>query len=239
MIDYQKLKLAHELVEEYAELNRTCTSLSVTVRFLRDDEIEYQFDFSGTDENEEIESTTLDDLIAKLQELGQPKSKYNAGQKVWSYTYGQMSSWKIDSIKWEPDLNDFRVNVRSKGGKASLLESQLYSTKAQLIEAQIEYWQSQREYQPPFEGEVKSFREIHPAPFKGKLTKEQIEKAVNYVPKCQHESTGDLHHLADGKLYHTCDKCDDYFIKCEHEPDYSAITIYPTQKCLKCGEFYR
>jgi len=86
MIDYEKLKIAHELADKYCKENNMtlvieanyyaggCVNLGHTLYF-------------GTNEIENLERCSLDKIIAKLQELTQPKPKYEEGSKVFYLIY--------------------------------------------------------------------------------------------------------------------------------------------------------
>ncbi len=170
------------------------------------------------------------------------QSKYKVGQTVWRLNDEfEPQSLEICDIDFESD--EMYLDTEDASWWQ---EHQLYPTKSALIEAQLKHWTEQymqedvrAEYEPPFEGKIKSFRDIKPAPFAGNIPVEKIQRAVASTKQCQHESTGDPHHLADGKLYHTCDKCDAYFIKeCKHEwyqfdryPDFSK----GLKMCMLCG----
>ncbi len=135
------------------------------------------------------------DLIAELmpqyykskEELTQPDPKYKPGQTLWyrDEEYNLPMSFKMLGWKSEED------GIYIDGCK----ESELYPTKSQLIEAQIEYWKSLRE---PSEGGVKVF-------------------------ECQHESDGKYYDIYLGMCsfnnqlpYHDffrckCIKCGEFY----------------------------
>lgn len=291
MIDYEKLIQAHE----------KClgTKYYFDIALGIDDGLIALFD-SESNESFVCNPDDLDDLIAKLQELTQPKAKYEVGQKVWTYSHDEINYWVIQGVRWDPETNDFRVDLGKMnggvfGGQGSFLSKDLYPQKSELIQAQIDYWRQMRideavkESQLQFEGEIKGFGDMHcskamnphvwleedcqheckwdgvlvsksPNMGRCRICKQMCYVVIDFdkwhkgecdavpINECQHESTGDLHHLADGKLYHTCDKCDEYFIKCEHEsneiryvnPYYEASKDnYIRYKCKKCGEFYK
>ncbi len=80
MIDYDKLKLAHELAEKLpydwyaidaAQGTGACTNY-YSLTFEDNEGMSHEYEFKHDD---------IDDLIAKLQELTQPK--YTKGQEVW------------------------------------------------------------------------------------------------------------------------------------------------------------
>jgi len=192
------------------------------------------------------------EVMGKLQEFSQPKPKYSEGDKVWTYTHGQTNEWTVTSIYWEKDANDYRVNLRQNLACSSLLESDCYPSKAQLIAAQLKYWESlaHQNYEelycaPSFEGEIPTLSSccsVHagtsekchevcqhePEMDFGKDSRPRFEKANN--PTCRH----------CGKIYEP--------EECQHESDGDWVIVpYPERdppcsikydKCIKCGEFY-
>lgn len=131
MIDYEKIKLCHEMC---IKSKRYHAVLIIGV--------DWTYEIYECSELIGIE-LTIDNLIAKLRELTQPeepKAKYKVGDQVWTYTHGIIKSWLIEDIKWDVNFNDYRVNLSEPMGKASLKQSQLYPTRLALIEKKIDYW---------------------------------------------------------------------------------------------------
>ncbi len=75
-------------------------------------------------------------LIAK-EELTQPEPKYKVGQEVFLHSDNEVYSFIIK------DIVDDGHYLYLEGGNWEVYEDELYPTKSQLIEAQIEYWRSQ------------------------------------------------------------------------------------------------
>lgn len=140
MIDYEKLKLAHELAQDYAEKKDTVTSLSITIRFDSRGAYEYRADFSGTEYHEEIDPTTLDDLLAKLKHITQdkPKPKYELGQAVWfiDFPVNKIYCGCIKKIRHD----EYVVVTDTQGPKEDFAEHELYPSKQALIIFQLNYW---------------------------------------------------------------------------------------------------
>ncbi len=188
----------------------------------------------------------IDDLIQKLQELSQPKTKYKVGDEVWMIEYDEPKSFIIDSVcglKYYLYKHDFGL----------VKQSELYPTKSALIEAQIKYWIDElkklpefpsltgqcsvgcnENHRPPFEGPIKGFN--HPA--------DNLEKV-----ECQHEPEMDIGKDDRPRYIKSknpkCMHCGEFYkVGCEHESDgkmYGAMEWGAPRsfRCKKCGEFYR
>jgi hypothetical protein len=131
MIDFDKLKRAYALAEERN------FSLSSEIRMIED---AYACSFHILDNVNKIGNQyfNVDSLLKALE------NRFQEGHMVWTYTHGKIVSWTIESIHWEPEHNDYRVNLETTFGKGSFLAGSLFSTKEELIEAQIRYWISQK-----------------------------------------------------------------------------------------------
>lgn len=127
MIDYEKLKLAHELVNKLANSKFRISFGSHT------DEITFSID-----EKWEI-IHSIDDLIVKLQELVQPKPKYQIGQDVW--VLGLKGGFHKTKIK---SIHDGGYMVIG-GLDLIYSENELYQTRESLIDEQNEYWNCLKE----------------------------------------------------------------------------------------------
>lgn len=85
----------------------------------------------------------IDDLITTLLALSEPEPKYKVGDKVWyiDLPVNQIHS----SIIIKVNNDEYAVDGSINGTKDDFIESELYPTKADLIEAQIAYWTTMRE----------------------------------------------------------------------------------------------
>ena len=193
MIDYEKLKLAHELAEKLAK--KTDTHVYVVSKFGFNSISSDYFDlcYGGSEPKHET-FYSLSELIIKLQSLthDKPKPKYKVGDTVWTY-HADIYEWTIDSIYWEPDINDYRVNLSAIGRKASLTQSDLYPSIELLMKSRVAYW-------------------------KCRLA-EQTKQLKQYAPvcapsseECQHESDGSLY-FRDTELdsMRRCVKCGEFY----------------------------
>ncbi len=135
MIDYDKLKKAHELAK------------STTDHWFR---MEFGLTFG---EIELIQATkfirsfaNLDDLINELQLIVRlqgsvsPEPRFEVGDEVWTYSSGKINQWRIEMIRWEQDSNDYRVDLYKSVAKGSFLEKDLYPSKRLLAVDQVKYW---------------------------------------------------------------------------------------------------
>lgn len=188
MIDYDKLKIAHELLEKY-RMNEAMGLVAIQTQLCINGVI-----YALTLDNGECElfHNNLDGMIAKLQELTQPKPKYELGQEVWYVIYAR--EWTAISDKIDA-IGDGYQKYHLSGNWWP--EHQLYPTKLALIEGQMNYWhtllQDEQDkcihprYQPPFEGTIKGFNE------------------------CQHKSNG-LHDVrTDFHSLNKCKKCGEFY----------------------------
>ncbi|HAT5918698.1 TPA: hypothetical protein JAG59_002004 [Legionella pneumophila] len=219
MIDYEKLKKAHELAHELSITSNDNVIIQITYR--GDNGVLfniYQNDMSKFDSS--MLCISLDELITKLQELTQPKAKYDIGQKVWflDLPVNEILSAKIKKINEDAYEYEYEL-IDSPSGKNDFLEKDLYPSRESLIDAQIEYWKGMKQEQivpieemrPPFEGEVKGFR----------CFDDEAEGK-----ECEHES--------DGK----------YWVRNLGWASFERLDCCPEgmeryKKCKKCGDFYR
>lgn len=219
MIDYEKLKVAHELS---CKLNKKYRDIRIDYHFrLGCDGTCYDYcemindNFDGTEDLFEFDS--LNDLIAKLEELiyPKPKQKYNIGDEVWLIdNFGKPITAEILDIK--TGIMGVKVELAFKDGLVRYgTINEIHPAKEQLIEAQIAYWQKLKmecmlnQNKPEFEGKTKGFNDEYCEISGVKLTK-----------KCQHES--------DGIIYKQ------FGTKYESQDCKEAWSW-----CVKCEEFYK
>lgn len=129
MINYDKLKLANELV------NKIPGHIFSAKLYSHNSEVDSFFHLFNRTGYEEF-FNSIDDLIQKLQELTEPKSKYKVGDEIWCVHDNKIASWRL------PENGAFFSGTYIYAG---YFEKDLYPTKQQLIEAQIAYWQAQQE----------------------------------------------------------------------------------------------
>lgn len=212
MIDYEKLKLAHELAHKTTDY---------FVAFYFGNTIEKKDEFTLFDSNGVIDRnfSSIDDLIAKLKQLTQPNPKYEVGQEVWFAEYA-------DDIENAKIVEIMRTEVKVKWN-LWLPEKKVYPSREALIEAQIEYWNSLKNEEkstrlddmsmsPPFDGEIKGFNQC----------------AHNYEMPCEHQSDGILYNEHSIWIK---------FLGADGDKRYIDGNGYKEGwlKCRKCGELYK
>ena len=214
MIDYDKLKLAHELAEKYAESKDSCTSLSITVRFGGLGGNEYQADFCGVEAYEEIDPTTLDKLITKLQELTHPEPKYTVGS-TWWFLNGP-------SFDRYPTPKSLLITEQNQGWYRK--DDEWFPSREALIQDQIDYWAKLLENYGKDEN-----------CYCGQIDKDgnEIERC-GYCPKFEVENQefNDRIETQCGQVKPTTNDLPIYTesVDCLHD--------FRRGVCIKCGEFY-
>lgn len=131
MIDYYKLKEAHELIEllNYGLL---------TVRHSKHDGTNYYFEYMSDDiitrKGQYFEC--IDALIINLKKLTHPEPKYRAGDNVWFHSgMGDIDFFTIQNL----DIKELEDGSYSYNDHC---EIDLYPSREALIKSQIEYWTS-------------------------------------------------------------------------------------------------
>lgn len=191
MIDYEKLKIAHEYAEKLSKITECSTHIKI-IHFTHFNPVFILIDSSK--DMDELEFNNLDDLITKLQELTKPEPKYELGNRVWYQYHGKPFGANIVFVgNEEYEIDDSKNN----NGKTWFTETELYPTKQALIEAQIEYWSSQLDTRCVLSPDIK-------------INQHEVD-----IDRCQHESSRILR-LSDGGdgLCHydvKCKKCGEFY----------------------------
>lgn len=253
MIDYIKLKIAHELACKYSkETNLLC---SVDVCF-NGENITYHLYYGASEESHLADyhyTYSIEDLIAKLKELTQPKPKYEVGQEVYWIVSDVIYSGIIDCAN--PNENRWKIKIDDE--LVEIDECYLYPSREALIDAQIEYWTNLR---TPTESKLcpkcgnkrvadgmcwqamcdyledpVPIDKMTP-PFEGNKIGFRCFDDEMEVGTCKHTWIGSK----EGTMF--CYHCK-IQKPCEHESDGMryATEEYPilsNYRCKKCGEFY-
>ena len=130
MIDYEKLKKAHELAEKLSYESDEIIRIYTVFYQKNKPFVSAENDFDEIARGE-------DAIIAKLTELTQPEQKY---KEAWYIHNGDVLSTEVLN---KPGYICCDKTERNAIGR------HMYETKEALIEAQIKYWQSLHpDYQP-------------------------------------------------------------------------------------------
>jgi len=135
MIDYDKLKLAMDLAEKYSGQENKCMYIRTVFPFNSLVSNTYTMNFGGINV-QEIGFNDIDELIARLQELTQRKSKYALGQKVLFRFHDNIWQVIIEGHKYHGRTLWYQTNI------GDVISSRLYPSREALINAQVEYWSS-------------------------------------------------------------------------------------------------
>jgi hypothetical protein len=133
MIDYDKLKIAHELAEKYANTYNEFCSVSVDFYCLNDP-INYALRCLNFIV---FSAENIDDLITRLKEMNEshkPKPKYEVGQKVWYFYEDEIRHDIVELIEYHEDCFIYTLVF------GFFYEEFLFPSRETLIEYQIEYW---------------------------------------------------------------------------------------------------
>jgi hypothetical protein len=265
MIDYDKLKTAHELAELYGKQIDEWMDVAVTLNAPSKNH-PFPFAFGPTGKDFDNRFSSLDELIAKLEELTKPAPKFKVGDNVWvncwsvndanQLGYNFIKGVVIPNTDRDKDLSEPYVRIEpcspSEGGKYSAPERFVYASRKELIDAQIGYWQSlkQQEEKTPIH-DMKSFVSSYNQAcdtFVNDILKGTGCQVVNKESDCQ-ESIRKHLELDDG--YDKDDAALQKFVNgfaykrpkenCVHlASPFSPVDFLDPckQKCIKCGEFY-
>ena len=135
MIDYDKLRIAHELC---------CNTESYyfDIALGMDDGCIALYDANNNAEQFICNPEDLDDLIAKLQELNPVQQKYKIDQQVWSIN--RQNNAHGQALITDVDDNSVEKYYIAGEIQQWYREDEIWATESQLIEAQIEYWQKMK-----------------------------------------------------------------------------------------------
>ncbi len=260
MIDYEKLKLAHELASKITSNNKAILFSVCHGKIGMVNPLEtFTFTiYSSIEPKEEYFSTDdIDNLLAKLTELTQQKPKYEVGQ-TW---------WFLDGPAFEQFPEPRSIVITEENENYYRADEEWYPSKEALIDAQIAHWQSLREptIQESCERFTASAREYikEERERTARINELITELGSKFIPdgkqfdkECDHpERIG----LPYGNNF-ICTVCGEAglsnFETCRHEHDdyyhyklpddhhMSSSIEMPSRhercnRCKKCGEFYK
>jgi hypothetical protein len=215
MIDYDKLKTAHELA--YNLCQQTGMRVDIILCWVDSEYPDYiLMDYTS---DKEYLFSTVEGLIVELTELTKAKSKYKVGDEVW-YLDVPINEIYLSQVLKVRD-REYVVDGDTNGTKSDFIESELHPTKDALIAAQAAYWSAMQEpYKPEFEGEIKGFSDCeHDGFISCRKCNSQWTTGFRVIQKelieeCQHETNGLPHPIIRGAMMED-------------------------RKCIKCGAYYR
>lgn len=226
MIDYEKLKIAHEMGKKLP------TGISVTLS-INSGDIHKSYELSMIIQTEEtIEHiNTIDELIAKLRELTKPEPKYKVGDTWWFLDGPDFITYPLPQslLITEENKNWFRA------------DEEWWPSRESLIQAQIDHWielkQEHCEHNYSVMRIERTDTQSKSIPVCSKcgmdMPKEGFTPNTNQVLTntelvyCEHES------LENSEPSSTNSEC-------QHESDGTMRLSYSgCSKCIKCGEIYR
>ncbi len=224
MIDYDKLKLAHE--SAYIRCNETGGRTDVTCIFY-DTCSEPEYHFVDYTSDKDYIFYEIEDLIAKIKELNnqhKPKPKYKL---AWFLMDGHINTTEVTNQEGFVSCDN---TIPIAFGRT------MYNSKKELIESQIEHWKNMRTKESVTIGE--STIKAHE---NGLKLAEQIEAGNKRIDEI----------LQENQECPLCGQLSPYLFpiptKCQHESDTSTHNFsHPGEdgqlimnKCKKCGEFYK
>lgn len=134
MIDYEKLKIAHEIAQNIGIDTGESTKISCNF-------YDWGYDYDVTQKGVSMGFSDIDIMLIFLLELTQPKPKYAVGQEVWYLNNNEIKSLKIAYI--------VLPHYRSAGLEGCWVnELHLFPTKQALIQSQIDYWTKLMQNEP-------------------------------------------------------------------------------------------
>lgn len=136
MIDYEKLKEAHELLTKEVKEG----IITATVYSNMQKGVYYRIQIAGVSGTEIY---TMDELLTKIKSLIPASSKnaykYKLNQEVWYLVENEMMPFKIVAR----DCNKVEVTYYNEDD-CYLFESEAYPSREALIDAQIKHWNERK-----------------------------------------------------------------------------------------------
>ncbi len=254
MIDYEKLRLAHELASKLS------THYMVHGVGGKYPDTCHEFTLCSWSRDEDI-ICSLDDLITKLESLTQPKPKYKSGDIVWFVEEGvtpvsaEIKQYRCIDNKISYIFQDY----------IPIKESELYPTRQTLIEDQIAYWINELKSLPEFSKLTGQYSLHAKSESLSDYSDEEISNAVEegcaYLPPENREivkkqmrmfydnmkkdsrplsSCCSVHAGTTQECHDTQSHQDEIDLhECQHENDAAWLRREEQRECKKCGEFYK
>lgn len=232
MIDYEKLKQAHELMQAhkkcYCELEFGWSD-HILIK-LYDDTGPVELD------NECILYTeSMEDLITKLIELTKPEPKYKVGDELYTASCDVIFYTVVKSIDYDNQQGFIYI---TSNRAATISECCLYPSKQELIEAKLDYWAKLKNEEISTRSDDESIPSICSHLFANGAC-----ITCGYVQHIIKLPTGTAGQVFDPQKYAWVDATQQQ--KCQHEHDGTIANVNQRGsrvelefKCIKCGEVF-
>ena len=142
MIDYEKLKMAHELAKSKFKMFKMDIFLVEGAITSMSGLLHYDYDLDSGIFKYYIKFAYVEQLLNALTELTKPEPKYKPNDVVF-FSKDDSVCWFVASVAtWDDALNEFCYGYH---GDFSYRESCLFPTRQALIEHQLQYWKKMRD----------------------------------------------------------------------------------------------
>ena len=162
MIDYEKLKMAHEIC---SKLNDHYFSIDFCVNTKSP---KYDISITYAKDGISVDVSDIEELITKLQELAKPEQKYKVGDEVIFLHHEGIEKGTVDDVNVYNNCYIYHVVADKEGFQMG--EARLFPTRQALIEHQIQYWDSLQECQHEWSG-LPTTSEFIPLQYQAKCSK--------------------------------------------------------------------
>lgn len=243
MIDYDKLKEAHEL-------NKKNTDYIIRINLYPHTDLCF-YALYDLNSSEQIDCKNVDELIIKLKELTKPEPKYKLGDILFWSESNSIYLGEVINIDSSCATTCYFLDT-GLVDCSQVYECYLYPTSEALIDAQINYWTHLKNEElstrsddmsmtPPFEGEIKGFNVATDTDGDTKCENESAT-LTDEDTKCEHES--------DGKLFYKMPIRENHYAWLEAPFNCPTRWTFMNKEwhmkpldchfqCKKCEEYYR
>ena len=229
MIDFEKLKEAHELCEKYSKEVKVAHRIAV-LYYAYEKPPNYSLHSFCEMPHEQFDC--LDALLEKLHELTRPKPKYEVGQKVFVFfkLSDEIEQYIISNTEYDEKIKSYIYELEGVSINLKCTEEYVYPSREALIEAQIQYWTKLQ------------IDAISSSKICQKCGMQRLKDGVCWATNCGHKDQNEDNLEMVPKFEGEVKGFND---KCEHEPEMNfgkdcrprhLKSVYPL--CVKCREVY-